>query len=134
MRYTDRLKAMNLSSIQRCFDRYRILYARKAIRGEVPDFGIKLNDRENARNGIKMIVPDKRKMKALRSDSLYVRGPELWNCLPIDIREISQSKLTFKKKLDKFLKLIPDIPRIDGHCLDSNILDHRVNQWMWTMR
>ena len=101
---------MKLRRIQRHFDRYRILYARKVERGEVPQMGIKLREKDNSRDGIKILVPDKRKMKSLRVVSLIVRGPELWNCLPMNLREIDQSKLTFKKKLDKFLKHIPDIP------------------------
>ena len=70
---------MNLSSIQRRFDRYRILYARKVVRGEVPAMGIQLREKSNVRDGIKMEIPDKRKMKSQRCDSLIVRGPELWN-------------------------------------------------------
>ena len=76
MCYTDRLSAMNLTSIQRRFDRYRILYTRKVVRGEVPPVGIKLRDKDNARDGIKMEIPDKRKMKSLRLDSLSAVGPE----------------------------------------------------------
>ena len=45
--YTERLKAMNLSSIQRRFDRYKILYAEKVVRDEVPAMGIKLREKCN---------------------------------------------------------------------------------------
>ena len=134
LRYEQRLKAMRLQSIQRRFDRYRILYIRKSVRGEVPSLGVQVRDKHNSRDGLKLIVPSKKGMSVLRSDSLTVRGPELWNCLPADLREIALSKETFKHKLDEFLELIMDEPRIGGCRLNSNKLDVRVSQWEWSLR
>ena len=58
--------------------------------------GIKLREKIG-RDGLKIIVPDKRGMCSLRCDSLLVRGPELWNSLPLGLREVDQSKETYKK-------------------------------------
>ena len=58
--------------MQRQFDRYRILYSRKVVRGIVPPMGIVLRDKSNSRDGLKVIVPDKRIMNSLRIDSLIV--------------------------------------------------------------
>ena len=85
--------------------------------------GIMLRDKPNSRDGVKMIVPNKKGMCKLRTDSLIVRGPELWNSLLCELRDLTISNDCFKHKLDKFLELIDDIPKIDGHCLDSNKLD-----------
>ena len=38
--YWDRLKNMNMMSIQRCFQRYKIIYLRKIIAGKTQNFGI----------------------------------------------------------------------------------------------
>ena len=87
-----------------------------------------------SKSGTNTIVGKKKGMSVLRWDSLTVRGPELWNCLPADLREISLSKETFKHKLDEFLELIMDEPRIGGCRLNSNKLDVRVSQWEWRLR
>ena len=91
--------------------------------------GIKLREKIG-RDGLKIIVPDKTKMCSLRCDSLLVRGPELWNSLPMELRELNLTKETYKKKLDEFLIQIKDEPRIEGHWLDSNKLDSRISQWV----
>ena len=41
------------------------------------------------------------------------QGPRLFNCLPSNIRNTSRvSVLEFKEKLDKFLGLLPDQPKV----------------------
>ena len=63
-----------------------------------------------------------------RADSLIVCGPELWNSLPCDLRDLTVSHGCFKHKLDEFLELIDDIPKLDGNCFGSNKLETRINQ------
>ena len=65
-----------------------MLYARKAVRSEVLYPGIKLRRKDNARDGLKMQIPTKKNICALRMNSVKVREPEIWNSLPIDLREI----------------------------------------------
>ena len=48
--------------------------------------------------------------------SFSVQGAMLFNCIPKDIRALTNcEKSVFKKKLDKFLKTIPDEPQICGY-------------------
>ena len=70
----------------------------------------------------------------LKSDSFIVKGPETFNTLPKDIRNLDCSMETFKAKLDNFLQLIPDVPRIAvGHSYQSNSLKDQINNWKWRL-
>ena len=52
----------------------------------------------------------------LRDKSLFVHGIKLFNCIPKNIRNLTNcSKEKFKSSLDMFLKLIPDEPQIPGY-------------------
>jgi len=54
-----------------------------------------------------------------------IRGPEVSNALPTEIRNLDTSMENFKHKLDDFLSLLPDSPRIDEGCnIYCNTLDH----------
>ena len=81
---------------------------------------IEEHDRDH-RLGLKVQVP--RTKTKLRSESFDVRGPEVFNSLPKELRNKTGSIEMFKKKLDEFLYLIPDILRITvGSSLHSNSL------------
>ena len=47
--------------------------------------------------------------------SLSVRGPNLFNRLPINLRNFNGSVNAFKHRLDIFLKCIPDRPSLPGY-------------------
>ena len=52
----------------------------------------------------------------LIDNSFTIRGPKLFNCLPLPLRNLSGvSVTTFKKHFDKFLKTIPDEPGVSGY-------------------
>ena len=99
-------------SINRRFDRYRVLCTRKCLMSCVRNIGIEVANDENHRNELKLVIFDKKHMSKLRLNSFIVWGPELFNSLPIDLRTWSGSMETFKKVLDEFLTLIPDIIRL----------------------
>ena len=52
--------------------------------------------------------------RSLRLQSLGVHGGKLFNCLPIELRNCTDTKETFKIKLDLFLTNIPDQPVCQG--------------------
>merc|ERR1712105_47157 len=117
-------------SIERRFDRYRVLYARKIILGLVPSMGVSISNDSNHRLGRKLNVP--RYKSKIKQDSFAVRGPESFNSLPLVLRNMECSMETFKTKLDEFLSIIPDKPRIDAGCkLYSNSLKNQVYNWRW---
>ena len=135
MSYSDRLKAMKLTSIQRRFDRYRVIYTKKILMNKVPNMGIEVLNDCNHRNGIILYTGDKKKLSMLRRHSFIIRGPELFNSLPMDLRNHDGSLENFKTKLDDFLEWIPDITRLEGPLsYTHNNLDDRISKWIWSMR
>ena len=77
---------MHLISIQRRLDRYRVLYTRKYLMGCVPNMGIEVANDENHRNGLKLVIGDKKNMSRLRLNLFIVRGPKIFNSLPTVIK------------------------------------------------
>ena len=131
--YTDQLRMMNIQSLERWYDWYRAIYVRKALHGLVPRMGlIEEHDRDH-RLGLKVQVP--RTKTKLRLESFAVRGPEVFNSLPKELRNETGSMEMFKKKLDEFLYSIPDIQRITaGSSLHSNSLQSQIKGWTWQLR
>ena len=62
-----------------------------------------------------------------------VSGPEMFNSLPEDFRTLEGSMDSFKTKLDSFLELVKDTPRIEGSSLVDNSLDKRIGEWSWRL-
>ena len=134
--YAQRLKSLNMFSIQRRHERYKVIYTYKIKEGLIPnisqDYG--LNFSYHGRHGCKCGIPtyplyNNRAGKA-RDNSFALTASNLWNALPRHIRNISgKSVECFKRNLDKTLKLYPDIPRCsstgifkDKHGRNSNSL------------
>ena len=115
--YWERLKEMNLLSVQRRLERYRVIYLWKIIQGLVPNFGIKWNNSE--RRGIYIDIPKSNYKhtamgKKMRDQSLVVHGGKIFNLLPSELRNCTYNMDTFKQKLDLFLTRIPDHPPCPG--------------------
>ena len=116
--YWQRLKHLNLYSIQRRFERYNVIYVWKILHRIVhnPGLKFKMEGVEQSRQGLTCIIP--KGTSKLRENSFLVRGPKLFNSLPRHIREFpfdnailqQQAVNNFKKTLDEYLTLIPDEP------------------------
>ena len=120
MDYWTRLKELGLYSVQRRFERYKIIYVWKILHGLVINPGIEFNDNLGSRNGLTCKIP-KHTMN-IREKSFLINGPRLFNSLPKEVREFpmkniqnAQSSIDqFKNQLDNFLKNIPDEPNLSG--------------------
>ena len=110
-----------------------MLYVRKCILGLVPNCGLTLAREASERNGLKVKIPNKKDISTLRSKSFIVRGPEMFNTLPEDLRNFNGSMESFKSKLDSFLELVEDSPRIENSGLVDNSLDKRIQEWTWKL-
>ena len=105
---------MKIYSQQRRLERYRILYVWKILNKMAPNCGIE--EISSERRGRECRVPPtkgKMGVKGLREQSFQVHGPQLFNALPKDIRNLQKISLDdFKSKLDQYLMTIPDQPKI----------------------
>ena len=121
--YWERLRRLNMYSLERRRDRYTILYTYKVILGITPNFeddSLKIVTRINDRRGLLCQVPPictsaTARMKTLVEQSFAVRGPRLFNCIPQDVRNINKSYESFKRGLDNFLAQVPDLPSLPNY-------------------
>ena len=124
--YHDRLRILNITSLQRRRERFIIISVWKIINNVSPNdlnFQITVNDRR----GLKVKVPPLRNHSTRKSRSLYeqsfgVMGPRLWNTLPPHVSTIT-NKCTFKTSLSKYLTTIPDRPPVCGTTSHNSLLD-----------
>ena len=89
--YWDQLKKLNMYSLERRRERYRIIYVWKVLENRVPNIG---NDRicskNHPRRGRECFPPKvnqycNRKVQSLLYASLPVHGQQLFNCLPKEL-------------------------------------------------
>ena len=56
------------------------------------------------------------RIKTLRNENFVIKGPQLFNSLPQDVRNFTSGTVdTFKCRLDKYLRTVPDQPLIPGY-------------------
>ena len=115
--YWDRLKLLNIYSLQRRRERYMIIYIWKILEGHVPNPDNQIiqiyNDRRGRRCGRKQLPKTNAGIRTLLDNSIIHLGPKLFNCIPKDTRNLSGCRVeTFKKHLDSFLKTVKDEPHI----------------------
>ena len=109
--YWERLKVMNLQSIQRRFDRYKLIYTWKVINGTVPNCG--LNWAESPHNGRMIIIPEEGDyLNSIRRQSFSFTAGQTFNYLPRYMRDDNLSSLeVWKASLTKLLEKVPDCPK-----------------------
>ena len=121
--YWSRLISLKMYSIQRRNERYMIMYVWKILEGLAPNLSTNtITPAYNERRGRYCLVPSlvknkcSAKIKSLREQSFGVKGPQLFNVLPREIRNLSDvSKDLFKHRLDKFLGTLADEPSVPGY-------------------
>ena len=137
---------LKLYSQERRRERYTIIYIWRMLEGQVPclnslDGGAKVTSIWHIRRGRECKIPciarhTPRNIQALKHATLPVRGQQLFNTLPRDIRNMTDCKVDiFKRRLDKYLSTIPDEPQVLGYTAqrraDSNSILHMGNGLHW---
>ena len=114
LHFWERLVQYNVKSQQRCHERFRIICVWKILENFSPNCALSW---ENLfKNGRLCSIPSSqyetpRSVKTLRETSFQVKGPALFNSLPMEIRNATNCSLnSFKNLLDSFLEKIPDTP------------------------
>ena len=134
MNYWERLVHLKLMSLQRRRERYTILMMWKILHNVVPNC-CNIEFINPSRHGTKAVIPSMSKCSSLCNQTLYdssfaVRGPKLWNKVPVAIKA-EKTFDGFKVSLSKFLALIPDQPPVSGYtCSWSNsLVDFTSARW-----
>ena len=125
--YHQRLKILNIQSLQRRRERFIIIMCFKIINNISPN-DLDLQIIKSDRRGIKLKVPPLRMDATQRARSMYessfaVVGPKLWNTLPSKISTMT-NKDSFKIALSKHIATIPDEPPIDGYTRHNSLLEY----------
>ena len=121
--YWDRLKKLDLYSLERRRERYSILYVYKILIGLSPNFEehrFRIKTKFSQRRGLHCKLPNivntaRSRIKTLADQSFAVRGPKLFNGLPKYLRTDDLSFDAFKRCLDRFLSHVPDQPSLPGY-------------------
>jgi len=116
--YYNRLKGLQLQSLQRRRERYILIHMWKIKEGLCPnDLQITFSEGSN-RLGLAVLPPLTRSSRA-SSQSLYdnsfaVVGPKLWNILPASTKN-KDSITSFKASVYDFCSRYPDTPPVRGY-------------------
>ena len=130
LQYWDRLKNLNILSLQRWRERYCIIQVWKILNNHAPN-DVGLEFKEHIRHGIRAEIPPmmKRSQLSVRTDydnTFRVRAAQLFNVLPSELRSIKMLN-SFKAGLGSFLEQCPDTPPVTGYTPmnDNSLLSWR---------
>ena len=119
LNYWNRLKKLNLYSLERRRERYAIIYVYKILEGLSPNQKVPITTHYHQRKGRFVVVPrllGRGRASTLRENGFSVRGPKLFNVLPQALRNTQGVSLeVFKGRLDIYLQQIPDEPLVPGY-------------------
>ena len=121
--YDERLKLLNLYSVQRSRDRYQIIYLWKIIEGLVPNLSTPITCTYSERRGRSCVVShvNMGRLGTLSYNSFRWRSIRMFNKFPKCVCIVSSCSVDkFKSQLDKHLRNIVDLPCQSGF---NNSLD-----------
>lgn len=126
--YWEQLSKLKLYSLQRRRERYLAIYVWKILEGFAPNISSgesAIRARWNERLGRRCAVPPiktqaPKHVQTIRESSFSVMGPNVFNSLPRQIRDLKcdtgcDTVDKFKSHLDSYLKSVPDQPLIPGY-------------------
>ena len=131
MNYHQRLKSLKLYSLERRQERYMIINTWQQLEGQrenLMDFELNGRSRHRTIKATRVKWNRNSKNSSLVYNSQALKMMRLFNAIPEDLRDTTEVNLeTFKRKLDKWLALVPDTPIIDNYkaAAESNSLVHQ---------
>ena len=130
--YWDRLKKLNIMSLQRRREKNTLIFVWKIKNDHVPNeinLQFLYNQRKLKSQVVLKPMPKIRgKILSTYENSFVIKAGKLWNKLPATLTEIPELNL-FRSKLDKYLSLIPDHPPVKGyyHCNKNSLLEYKTS-------
>ena len=123
--YHERLKQLNLMSLQRRRERYILIHTYKIVNNLAPN-DLNMKFYHSDRRGSCCVIPpvvknSKQKYQTLYDNSFHVVAGKLWNSTPKEIK----SKVTldsFKVAVSKFINSFPDEPPVPGVPSNNSLL------------
>ena len=119
--YYDRLKGLQLQSLQRRRERYIIIYMWKIRHSLSPHDLQILFSENNLRLGLGplavipcLLTSSRAKFQTLYDNSFAVVGPKLWNILPATVKS-EETITSFKAAVYNFCSSFPDTPPVPGY-------------------
>ena len=133
--YWDRLKLLNIFSLERRRERYIILYTFKIMFGLVPNPGICWFDSPRRGRLLQAPVLDNKHRygQTLKYHSFFCVSSRIFNCLPKDIRNMNCKMEQVKQNLDRFLRKVPDEPRLSGYTCYSRSASNSIQDQVMFM-
>ena len=136
--YWEQLSHLKLYSLERRRERYRIIYTWRVIEGQVPNFdSTPITSRHTSKRLGRMCVvppvtsPTGNAITSIREASLPIMGPQLFNVLPLELRNLTECSVEdFKTELDQFLASIPDQPLLPGLTQFRRIDSNSIIDWV----
>ena len=133
LNYWQKLSALKLYSQERRRERYLIIFMWKISQELVSGYNVQFSS-TYSRTGRKAIIPPlvtsaPSRVKQARERSLKVKGAQLFNLMPLHLRNSDHGDiLMFKNHLDLYICDIPDQPTRSGltRAAQSNSLLHQV--------
>jgi hypothetical protein len=122
LNYYERLKELQLYSLQRRCERYQVIHMWKIYKGIIPN-DLSFDFYNSRSHGIKCRRPKlnlkNKRISTLRDNFFTSVGPALFNAIPSSVIS-SKSMNTFKSNLDQFLQCIPDTPPLPGYVAQNH--------------
>ena len=119
LNYRERLKALNLCSLQRRREKYTLICMWKILHGKMPNPNVRF--RPPSRLGIQAIVPSLNlnisgftANQTIYDSSFAVIGPKLWNALPGNLTTVETAS-KFQSQLTRVLCCLEDKPPTCGY-------------------
>lgn len=131
--YWERLKTLDLFSLQRRRERYDLIHIWKIQNNIIPN-DLNMQFYETPRHGWKCKrnpLPSRQgRLSTIKEHSFTNRAAALYNSIPKIVKNVTKTSI-FKSRLNKFLKKLPDTPPVHG-CVPTNhnsILDWAASNW-----